>query len=84
MIRRDVEDVKFNRRVGTMVGDIRRDAKMSQSELAIQMNTMQSVISEIETGRTGLTVWMLRRLARALGYTLKISFVSDKETYETT
>lgn len=76
------DDYKFDKRVGALVRTIRREQNMDQMTLAARIGTGQSAISEIETGRHGSTVWLLRRIAHGLGYELRIVF--ERKSYETT
>lgn len=79
---KNVDDWKFDKRVGAMLREARRDQNMDQATLAARIGTGQSAISDTETGRTGVTVWLLRRIANGLGYELRISL--ERKTYETT
>ena len=49
-------------------------AGLTQGELAQRMNTTQSVIARLESGRTRPSTQTLERLANATGTRLKISF----------
>lgn len=48
--------------------------KMSQGELAKRAQTTQAVISRIERMTTNVSVKLLKRIAAALGTTLRVSF----------
>ena len=52
----------------------RLGAGLTQSELAARMNTTQSAIARLESGRTLPSGRTLHRLAAATGTRLKISF----------
>ena len=49
-------------------------AGLTQEQLAQRMETTQSVIARLESGRTRPSTQTLERLARATGTRLKISF----------
>lgn len=76
------DDYKFDERVGLMLRQARLDQDLNQMTLAARVGTSQSVISEVETGRTGVTVWLLRRIARGLGCELRLTL--ERKNYETT
>lgn len=52
----------------------RVNAGLTQEQLAQRMNTTQSVIARLESGRTRPSTQTLERLAAATGTRLKISF----------
>jgi ribosome-binding protein aMBF1 (putative translation factor) len=54
--------------------DARVTAGLTQEELAQRMDTTQSVIARLESGRTRPSTQTLERLATATGTRLKISF----------
>jgi ribosome-binding protein aMBF1 (putative translation factor) len=54
----------------------RAQAGLSQSELASRMETSQSSIARLESGRTTPSVRTLEKLAAATGTKLRISLVS--------
>ncbi len=58
------------RRLGKRIGDLRRDRKLSQSQLAELANLTDSYISYIETGRKKASLESLVKIAGALGVTL--------------
>lgn len=76
------DDYKFDKRVGALLRQARLDQGIDQMTLAAHVGTAQSAISKVETGRSGVTVWLLRRIARGLGCELKI--VLERKNYETT
>ncbi len=55
----------------------RSRAKLSQAELAERMNTSQSAIARLESGRTWPSTRTLRKLAEATGSKLRISLEPD-------
>jgi len=54
--------------------DARAQASLTQEQLARRMDTTQSVIARLESGRTRPSTKTLERLAAATGTRLKISF----------
>jgi ribosome-binding protein aMBF1 (putative translation factor) len=54
--------------------DARVTAGLTQEQLAKRMETTQSVIARLESGRTRPSTQTLKRLAAATGTRLKISF----------
>lgn len=54
--------------------DARLKAGLTQEQLAERMDTTQSVIARLESGRTRPSTQTLERLALATGTRLKISF----------
>ena len=52
-------------------------ADLTQEQLAQRMDTTQSVIARLESGRTRPSTQTLQRLAAATGTRLKISFEPD-------
>ena len=54
--------------------DARARAGLTQSELARRMDTSQSVIARLETGRSKPSARTLERFATATGTSLRISF----------
>lgn len=82
MLRKKRDDVAFDARIGTMIKDARLAAGLTQIQLAHSIGTSQSAISELETASVGCTTWLLRRIARGLGFELKIVF--ERKNYETT
>jgi len=54
--------------------DARAQAGLTQEQLAERMDTTQSVIARLESGRTRPSTQTLERLAVATGTRLKISF----------
>lgn len=55
----------------------RANANLSQAELAEKMNTSQSAIARLESGRTWPSTRTLRKLADATGTKLRISLEPD-------
>ena len=55
----------------------RTDAGLTQEEVARRMNTTQSVIARMESGRAKPSSRTLQRFAKATGMRMKITFVPD-------
>lgn len=53
----------------------RREAKLTQAELAEKIGTTQSAIARLEAGRVSPSVSTLRRYAEATGHQLQVGFV---------
>ncbi|MTE02132.1 helix-turn-helix domain-containing protein [Paracoccus sp. YIM 132242] len=53
----------------------RREAKMTQAELAEKIGTTQSAIARLEAGRVSPSISTLRRYAEATGHQLRVGFV---------
>lgn len=53
----------------------RRDAKLTQAELAEKIGTTQSAIARLEAGRVSPSIATLRRYAEATGHQLRVGFV---------
>ncbi len=54
--------------------EARTRAKLTQAELAQRMNTTQSVVARLESGRTRPSTRTLEKIARATRTRLRISF----------
>lgn len=69
--RESIEDAE-NAYVGTLIRLSRREAHMTQSELAIRLNTTKSYISRIENGLITPSVTVFYRIIEALGMRVEI------------
>ena len=65
--------------IGRRVALLRRQAGMSQSELAKRMKTTQAAVSKIESGRNLPTLLWLDRFARATRRPFDLSFGAPNE-----
>ncbi len=66
---------RLNFRVAQMIHDARKEAGLTQTQLAEHVGTTQSVISQVESADyEGHSLAMLRRIAKALGKRIDISF----------
>jgi len=69
-----LEAERVNARVAREIYDARKDAGLTQAQLAKLVGSTQSVISRLEDANyDGHSVKMLKRIASALGRTLDIS-----------
>lgn len=72
---RAVEVESFNADIAQQVYNLRLEAKLTQKQLAVLVDTQQSVISRIEDADyDGHSLTMLKRIARALNRRLKVDF----------
>lgn len=68
------EELAAEFEIARAVIDARVTAGLTQEQLAQRMDTTQSVIARLESGRTRPSTQTLERLAAATGTRLKISF----------
>jgi len=70
------EELLINK-VSQMIVEARREANLTQAQLAVKANTSQPVIARLESGRDSRipSLALLSRIARALNAKLNISFV---------
>jgi len=68
------EDVDGNPRVviGQRIAQLRKEQGMTQQQLADKSGILRPNIARIETGRYGMTVDVLARIAQALGKTIDL------------
>lgn len=59
--------------VGRLVERVRREAGLTQAELAARIGTTQAALSKIETGRTMPGLELLDRVARAIGRPISLT-----------
>ena len=57
--------------------EARTRAKLTQADLARRMNTTQSVVARLESGRTRPSIRTLEKIAQATSIRLHISFDPD-------
>jgi transcriptional regulator with XRE-family HTH domain len=60
--------------VASLLIEARTRANLTQAELASKMGTSQSTIARLESGKAAPSLSTLRRLAKATGTRLEISF----------
>lgn len=64
-----------NAEIATAIYNLRNKAGLSQEELALRVGTQKSAISRLEdSDYAGHSLAMLRRIATALGYHVKVTF----------
>jgi UDP-N-acetylglucosamine 1-carboxyvinyltransferase len=56
--------------IGMRIADIRETAGLTQTDLAKKLNTTQSAIARLESGRQNVSADMLKKISRALGKNL--------------
>lgn len=59
---------------GWRLAEARRDAGLTQTEVAARMGTTQSAVSRVESGRSQPTLDFVDRYARAIGRPITIRF----------
>jgi transcriptional regulator with XRE-family HTH domain len=75
---RAVEEETFHADIAAQIIKLRTEAKMSQKDLAIRVNTQQSVISRIEDADySGHSLSLLLRIAHVFGKRLHLNFVDE-------
>lgn len=58
----------------SLIIDARERAGLTQAALAVRLNTKQSLVARLESGKQNATIKTLKRIAEATGTHLKISF----------
>jgi transcriptional regulator with XRE-family HTH domain len=76
--RREHEELAPEFELANAVIAARVHAGITQEQLAKRMETTQSVIARLETGRTRPSTQTLQRLAAATGTRLKIDFLPER------
>ena len=70
---------RINADVARMIYDLRKEASLTQKELAARIGTTQSVISRLEDADyDGHSLSMLNRIAASLNRRLAVSIVDEK------
>ena len=78
-LRELVEESTVNAEVAQMIYDARRQADLTQQQLAELVGTKQQVISQLEDADyQGHSLSMLQRIASALGKRVEIRFVPSQ------
>lgn len=67
-----ISDVKLGMRVAKSMYDARKQAGLTQKELAEKLHTRQSYIADVERGRRNITLDTLERFAIACGKHVEI------------
>jgi ribosome-binding protein aMBF1 (putative translation factor) len=62
----DVQEDRWNKAVAAVVSASRRDADMSQQQLADKMELSRNTLVRIESGRRAMTIPELMRLTKVL------------------
>jgi ribosome-binding protein aMBF1 (putative translation factor) len=66
-----------NFKIGVVLRQLRKEAGVTQEELAEKLNTKKSVISRIENHAEDIKLSTLNKYAESLGRSLKIQLVSN-------
>jgi transcriptional regulator with XRE-family HTH domain len=64
----------LNIKVGQLIYTARREASMSQDDLCIKAGISRTMLSMLENDKRSPSLEMLRKLAKAMGCELTISF----------
>jgi transcriptional regulator with XRE-family HTH domain len=78
MYRKEYEDLEEEFALASALIEARAQAGLTQEELAARMDTSQSAIARLESGRTIPSGRTLKRIAKATGTRLRISFEPAK------
>ena len=57
--------------------DARKEQNITQKELSLRTGITQADISRIENGNRNPSLNMLKKLAKSLGMTLRVEFITD-------
>lgn len=68
-------DPKLEIQIIKAIHDFRLKEGLSQRELAKKLDTTQSVIARLESGRANPTIKSLQKIAEALGMQLQVKFI---------
>jgi len=72
------EEVAVKLSIGEKIAELRHKREMTQAELAKKVHTSRTAIARYESGKyDNYNLRTLKRIARALGAKLKITFVSQ-------
>ena len=69
------ETFKLDCQLGELLKQTRTDAKMTQEQIAHELQTSKSVISRLENHATDIRLSTLEKFAKALGRRLQVSLV---------
>jgi transcriptional regulator with XRE-family HTH domain len=67
-----------NNGLGKMLKALRKQARMTQAEVAFETYMERTSITNIERGQQMLTVKTINAIANALGYTVHVTFRKKK------
>jgi len=77
--RASLQEERINAEVARLIYDLRKEAGLTQKELATRVGTTQSVISRLEDADYGgHSLSMLSRIAASLNRRLMVSIIADK------
>lgn len=69
-----VEETRLEYEIARALIQVRIEKGLTQAEIAIKMETKQSVISRLENAKTTPSLSFLKRLAKVLGASLQVQF----------
>ena len=76
--RASLQEERINAEVARLIYDLRKEAGLTQKELATRVGTTQSVISRLEDADYGgHSLSMLSRIAASLNRRLMVSIIAD-------
>ncbi|HPD38414.1 MAG TPA: helix-turn-helix transcriptional regulator [Mesotoga infera] len=70
--------MNINKNIGLKIKKIREEMNLSQEQLAVNAGIDRSYMGRVERGEVSVSVLILSKILRALGFDLK-SFFSDLE-----
>ncbi len=60
------DEDNFNRKIGVLLQAVRKEARLSQHEMAESLNITESLLNSIETGNSGITLILLLNICHQL------------------
>jgi ribosome-binding protein aMBF1 (putative translation factor) len=72
---KDYEDNFETFKLGVMLKQARKDAGLTQEQMASELNTTKSVISRMENHATDIRLSTLEKFAKAIGRRIHVSLV---------
>jgi len=72
----------FLKRLGERIAKLRADAKLTQQQLATSAEVTTKFVSEVERGRTNVSILVLRGMAIAMNVTLSELFADMQQPAE--
>ncbi len=80
----EIQQERVNAEIARLIYDLRKNAGLTQKQLAELVGTTQSVISRLEDADyEGHSFSMLERIAKALNKQIQLSYVADNSKNET-
>lgn len=79
-LRKRIEEETLNCKVARLIYDARKEAGLTQAQLAELVGTQQSVIARLEDADySGHSLYMLARIATAMSQRVEVRFVRQPE-----